>query len=62
MARNAVYPEGHQRHMLLQISDIRVQTNLDVSTTAPEERGMLYAVLRCQAREVHAVCVHLWFA
>jgi endonuclease/exonuclease/phosphatase family metal-dependent hydrolase len=59
--RNAVYPEGHHGNALLSKFPIVHYENRDVSLDGPERRGLLHCVLRLpgDARELHAVCVHL---
>ncbi|MDB6146142.1 MAG: endonuclease/exonuclease/phosphatase [Pseudomonas sp.] len=58
--RNAVYPDGHHGNALLSKYPILHYSNLDVSITGPERRGLLHCVLQVPGHdEVHAICVHL---
>lgn len=58
--RNAVYPHGHHGNALLSKFPILSHQNRDVSVAGPEARGLLHCVMRLpDARELHAVCVHL---
>ncbi|MES2886894.1 MAG: endonuclease/exonuclease/phosphatase family protein [Pseudomonadota bacterium] len=58
--RNAVYPHGHHGNALLSKFPILSHQNRDVSLVGPEARGLLHCVVRLpDARELHAVCVHL---
>ena len=58
--RNAVYPDGHHGNAVLSKYPILRYSNLDISITGPERRGLLHCVLQVPGHdEVHAICVHL---
>ena len=58
--RNAVYPDGHHGNAVLSKYPILRYTNLDISITGPERRGLLHCVLQVPGHdEVHAICVQL---
>jgi endonuclease/exonuclease/phosphatase family metal-dependent hydrolase len=62
--KNMVYPKGHHGNAVMSKFPIVHYQNHDVSIAGPEKRGLLHCVIRIpgQARDVHAICVHLGLA
>ncbi|WP_085317994.1 endonuclease/exonuclease/phosphatase family protein [Derxia lacustris] len=58
-ARNAVYEHGHHGNAILSLHPFDAARNHDVSDHAYESRGLLHAVQRYGADELHLVNVHL---
>ena len=56
---NAVYEHGHHGNALLSRFPIASFVNYDVSDHAYEQRGILHAVVRVNAIDVHCFVVHL---
>lgn len=59
--RNAVYDNGDHGNAVLSKFPIVRFDNHDISTGAPERRGMLHCLIQppSHATPIHAVCVHL---
>lgn len=59
--RNAVYPSGHHGNAILSRLPIRVWSNLDISTSAIERRGLLHSEITLPnlSDTFHACCTHL---
>jgi endonuclease/exonuclease/phosphatase family metal-dependent hydrolase len=62
--KNMVYPKGHHGNAVMSKFPIVHYQNHDVSIAGPEKRGLLHCVIQVpgQARQVHAICVHLGLA
>jgi endonuclease/exonuclease/phosphatase family metal-dependent hydrolase len=56
---NAVYEHGHHGNALLSRFPIASFVNYDVSDHAYEQRGILHAVVRINAIDVHCFVIHL---
>lgn len=56
---NAVYEHGHHGNALLSRFPIASFVNYDVSDHAYEQRGILHAVVRINAVDVHCFVIHL---
>ncbi|MBI3541882.1 MAG: endonuclease/exonuclease/phosphatase family protein [Deltaproteobacteria bacterium] len=59
--KNAVYTEGHHGNAILSKYPITFSENVNVSTNALEQRGMLHARLKIPgaSAELHVFCLHL---
>ncbi len=57
--KNAIYSEGHHGNAILSKYPIIKWSNLDISNSRLEKRGLLYALIQTPTCEVHCICLHL---
>ncbi|MBX7231912.1 MAG: endonuclease/exonuclease/phosphatase family protein [Bdellovibrionales bacterium] len=57
--KNAIYTNGHHGNAILSKFPFDSWTNIDISNSRFEKRGLLHGVIQYHKKNIHIICLHL---